>query len=334
MIAEYNETFRSAWDRFVMEESCNGTFLQTRNFLEYHPEGKFKDKSLLCLKGSVIIAVVPAHVTEKDGRKEFVSHDGSTFGGIVLGRHAKKIADIEMILEELTEYWETHGYSDITLKMTSGIFCKKEVQILDYFLRHNGFSDMLEMGYCINLQESEDDVEKAFSSSRRRDLKKALQYNPRFSELTTEKEIEVFYGLLMKNMQKFGVKPLHTYEELMDFKNSRLSDIVSFYGIYYEEKMVAGSMVFSFAGSNTFHTQYIVSDQDMLHLFPNEFTYYALIKCAKEKGYRYISFGTATLDHGKILNRSLALFKAGFGTEEYINRTYHKKLTADVKKNG
>ena len=37
----------AAWDRFVMQESGNGTFLQTRNFLNYHPAGRFEDASLV-----------------------------------------------------------------------------------------------------------------------------------------------------------------------------------------------------------------------------------------------------------------------------------------------
>lgn len=329
MIVQYDDEFRAVWERFVMEESCNGTFLQTRNFLDYHPAGKFKDSSLLCMKGNAVIAAVPAHVVIENGRKKFYAHNGSTFGGIVLGQHAKKISDIEIICTELEEYWKSHEFTDVFLKMTSGIFCRKNVDILDYFLRHYGFIDSLEMGYYIELEKTGDNVEDSFTSSRRRDLKKAMQHDLQFHELTKEEEMQAFYSLLCENMQKFGVTPLHTYEELKDFKTCRLSEITSFYGVYYEEKMIAGSMAFTFAGSNTFHTQYIVSDQNMLDYFPNEFIYYTLIKYAKEKGYRFISFGTATLEHGKVLNRGLALFKAGFGTEEYMNRTYYKDLCAE-----
>ena len=33
----YNEQDEEIWDDFVMEKSVNGTFLQTRRFLNYHP---------------------------------------------------------------------------------------------------------------------------------------------------------------------------------------------------------------------------------------------------------------------------------------------------------
>ena len=44
-ILPYKSDMESRWDRFVMEESVNGTFLQTRKFLNYHPEGRFQDAS-------------------------------------------------------------------------------------------------------------------------------------------------------------------------------------------------------------------------------------------------------------------------------------------------
>lgn len=38
-VRPYTPADEAEWDRFVMHESGNGTFLQTRNFLNYHPRG-------------------------------------------------------------------------------------------------------------------------------------------------------------------------------------------------------------------------------------------------------------------------------------------------------
>ena len=46
-VQPYTADQEAAWDRFVMQESGNGTFLQTRNFLNYHPAGRFEDASLM-----------------------------------------------------------------------------------------------------------------------------------------------------------------------------------------------------------------------------------------------------------------------------------------------
>lgn len=46
-IVNYNGEFEQKWDYFVMNDSVNGTFLQTRRFLNYHPLDRFEDCSLL-----------------------------------------------------------------------------------------------------------------------------------------------------------------------------------------------------------------------------------------------------------------------------------------------
>jgi hypothetical protein len=63
---QYNDDYENLWDRFVNEEAVNGTFLQTRNFLNYHPKGRFIDHSLLLLKDNAIVAVVPGCVIDGD----------------------------------------------------------------------------------------------------------------------------------------------------------------------------------------------------------------------------------------------------------------------------
>lgn len=327
MVQAYNDSYFDAWDKFVLTESCNGTFQQTRNFLSYHPEGRFQDNSLMFVKGQTIMAVMPAHVVEENGRKLMLSHEGSTFGGIVLGRDFKKIADIESVLDDLTAYAQENGFTDIDLKMTSNLYAREPVEVLDYFLQQYGFWDTKELGFYIHVEgTSSDRILESFSASRRRDLRKAWKNDLTFRELEDEEEIGEFYRLLEANMQKFSRRPVHTLEELLDFKRKRLQDIVLFYGVFHEGQMIAGGMGFNFGEGDIFHVQYLASDQARLELFPNEFLYYSMIVNAWEKHYRCISFGTSTLEHGRVLNRSLALFKSGFGTEMYVNRTYHRKL--------
>lgn len=326
MIQKYSESFRTSWDRFVLKESCNGTFLQTRNFLDYHPTGKFQDFSLMFTKGNNIIAVMPANIMIENNEKKVFSHLGSTFGGIVIGNRHKKISDIEEILDELLLFLETEKVESISLKMTSNLYSNQNMDILDYFLKNRGFDETLELGYFVDLfQIKTDEMEMSFNGSRRRSLRKALRNKLIFRRLESDEEIGDFYSVLCNNMKKFAIIPLHSLDELLDFKNNRLQDIVSFYGVYDQYELIAGSMVFRFGDKKVFHTQYLAADQEKLSLYPSEYLYYSLIKYAKEHEYKYLSFGTATLDHGKVLNKSLAQFKEGFGTDSYVNRTYHKK---------
>lgn len=327
MIVIYDESYKKAWDRFVMTESCNGTFLQTRNFLDYHPEGRFKDSSLMFMKGNNIVAVIPANIVLEDGRKIIYSHLGSTFGGIILGKSYKKISDIEEIFDDLMFFLQKEEIAYISLKMTSNLYSNQKMDILDYYLQNRGFTSTLELGYFVELESMNvEEIEISFNSSRRRGLRKSLKCEMLFKKIEADEEIEVFYKILCNNMEKFSTTPIHSLEELLEFKNARLDNIVSFYGVYRQEDMVAGSMVFDFGSGKLFHTQYLATDQSKLDLYPSEFLYYSLIRTAKMQGYKYLSFGTSTLEHGSTLNKSLAQFKEGFGTETYVNRTYHKRF--------
>ena len=157
---------------------------------------------------------------------------------------------------------------------------------------------------------------------KRRKLSKARKQGLTFKKLCTDAEVVEFYNVLKENMKKFNTVPIHTKEEILDFKNVRLADVTSFYGVYHEDKMIAGSMVWNFCNHKVFHTQYLASLHDYLDMCPNEFLYAALIQSAKEEDYKFLSYGTASLNSGKTYNESLGMYKEGFNTDSYMNRCY------------
>lgn len=320
-IEQFSTDLEKEWDRFVLKESTNGTFLQSRNFLNYHPEGRFKDASLVVKKGNAIVAVIPAN---REGQS-IISHRGSTFGGVVLEKHALKVSVLENIFKALNDYCVENSINEIVLKQTGNIFCKEDTSLLDYFLFLNGYEVSYELGYWIDYTDYPEDIISAFSSSRRRDYRYSLKSDFRFGELTSDQDISEFYDILCDNYTKFGKNPVHTLAELIEFKKSRLKDIVRFFGVFEENQMIAGGMTFSF-DHRVIHTQYLAVRQDKTNFFANEFLYTNLIKTGKEDGFEKFSFGTSTLESGKVLNKPLAQFKEGFGTQTFLNITYRKKF--------
>ena len=80
-VQPYTADQEAAWDRFVMQESGNGTFLQTRNFLNYHPAGRFEDASLVVTnEHDAIVAVVPAAVQQRKAPDNTDTPPGCTCG--------------------------------------------------------------------------------------------------------------------------------------------------------------------------------------------------------------------------------------------------------------
>jgi len=322
IIEKYNEAYKKKWDKFVINDSMNGTFLQTRNFLDYHPKERFRDNSLLFLSGSNILAVIPAHIKEDN---IFYSHMGSTYGGLVIGKKFCRIGYLDIIFEELEKYLEMNNIKEAVFKQTGNIYQNKSSDLLEYYFFLNGYTNSAEIGYYIDYKIYDDDIISNFTSSRRRDYRYSLKNNFTFKELVTDKEISLFYNVLCDNYSKFNKTPVHTLNELLDFKNNRLSDCIKFYGVYSDDELIAGGMIFLF-GRKVFHTQYLAVKQDKVNMFANEFLYKNLIETAKKDGFDMLSFGTSTLDGGKVLNRPLAQFKEGFGTSEYVNRTFRKMV--------
>ncbi len=326
MLVEYQEKYQRNWDDFVINHSINGTFFQTRRFLNYHPVDKFEDNSILFTKGNNIIAVIPANVVKSDKQKHLISHMGSSYGGIVLGKQFNKIADVEMIFRELDEYLSAQQFTYALFRQTSEIYEISNSKILEYFFFYFGYNINYEMGYYGNLDHYSDDLSINFNASRRRGLKNSQKNNLLFRELTTREDISEFYNVLQNNMKKFHTTPGHSLEELFNLKNKILKDDLKFYGVYYGHIMIAGSMVFCIE-RRVFLTHYLATRQESLSIHPSEFLYKELIEIARKENFAKIAFGNCTFDLGKTLHKSLAQYKEGFGTEIYINRFFSKKYT-------
>lgn len=324
-VVKYTDKYQQRWDQFVLEKSMNGTFLQTKNFLNYHPEGRFQDASVLILQGSTIVAVIPACDMVEGGKRCFFSHPGSTFGGIVIGNDKYNISMMEELFPCLEDYLRAEGFERAIMKGTSDIFSNKWNDLLDYYFFKNGWQTYSELSFYINCETLPDDIISGFTAGRRRDYRYSLKHDLIFKKLEEDSQIEDFYGVLCNNLKKHGVFPVHTLDELLEFKHDRLKEYVDFYGVYLGDKMVAGSMVFCF-GSKVFHTQYLAMDAEYSNIFPMNFLDYHLIRTAKENGFKIFSFGISTEDHGKVLNTTLAQFKEGFGCEYSVNKSYTKEL--------
>lgn len=311
------------WDDFI-NNSVNGTFLHTRNFLNYHKD-RFNDHSLIIKKGSTFVALIPACEVIENNKKIFYSHKGSTFGGIVVNNTFNNIAHIDNIFTSLEEYLKKQNFDEVIIKNTSEIFCHGNTSLLDYFYFKYGYENYNELSLYIDFQNYSSIIENNFSASKRRDFKYSLKHNLCFKTLESDDEIIAFYILLKDSLKKHNTKPVHSLEELLDFKNTQLTNIVKFYGVYFKDALIVGSMVFNF-NDRVFHTQYLASDSKYSDYYPMNFLNYSLIKEAYLKKFKFFSFGISTENKGKILNTSLAQFKENFGAIASINRIYYKEI--------
>ena len=122
-VIRYNDSFKEKWDKFVLNNSVNGSFLQSRTFLEYHKD-RFVDHSLLFIRGgSQIVGVCPACEKIEDGKKCFYSHIGSTFGGIIIGKEFYNLTNAIGMIDAVDEYLKNNGFDYAMFKSQNEFGC-------------------------------------------------------------------------------------------------------------------------------------------------------------------------------------------------------------------
>ena len=131
----YDPSMEAQWDDFVLNKSMNGTFLQTRKFINYHPEGRFSDRSLCVKKGNELVATVMACEVIDDGKRTFFAHKGSTFGGITISDKIYSASSVNELMDVLHAFIQQEGFEKIYLKMVPDAYQKDNTNLLDY-LQH------------------------------------------------------------------------------------------------------------------------------------------------------------------------------------------------------
>lgn len=330
VIIDRSELEADVWDDFILNHSVNGTLLQTRKFLNYHPAGRFKDVSLIVRdnKSREIAALVPACEVYEGEKKVFVSHKGSTFGGIIVGEeyYDSAIKIIE-IIKSIEEYLVVNCYDKVIYKITPDIFSTQDSDLLRYGLYHQKYEEENELNLYIDYDMYQEDIIKNFKTKRRGQIRKYMKNdNFSFREIVKKDEIEEFYGILSFTLGKYESKPVHSLEELMDLKNARLKENMCFFGEFYKEQMVAGTMIFLHPRTKVAHTQYLASVSDFEGYSPMNYLYYWIIKEIRDRGYKKLSWGISTEHGGYLLNEGLTFMKESYGSRHAINYIFYKNL--------
>lgn len=314
------------WDRFILQDSRNGLFLETRKFINYHPVNRFLDRSLCIRKGKALVGAILACEIEEDGKRIFFAHKGTTFGGISISSQVYSATHMDELLQAVLAFLKQEGFDKIYLKLVPEIYQRNNSSLVDYFLYKNGFRRYDELNFYMHLNRYRTDVLSQFSSGKRRDYRYSLKNKLQFRLLETEGEIASYYEVLLKNLKKLDLPVVHSLEDLYDLRFHRFPDWIRFYGVYLEDQIIAGSMIFLFNNNSIFHTQYLSSDEEYLKLFPMDFLIENLIETAAKENFDLFSFGICTEDQGRYINLGLSRFKEGFGTEYCINRSYELDL--------
>ena len=317
--SRFEEPFQNDWDRYV-RKSNNGTLFHLRQFLGYHPEGRFEDHSLLFNGSKGLLAVFPAAVQETDGTRQLVSHPGASYGGLVTPIGLSFQNSFELAAS-LVGYARSNGFDGITLTLPPTIYNRRLSNYVDFaLLQHNFVYTRREISSILYLEPSPEDNLAKFTDASRRAVKKARESGVvvRFSD-----DAATFYNILLHNLERrHNVKPAHSLEELVRLMGL-FPDEIHLLAAYLGNRMIAGITIFD-ANPDVTLAFYISHDETYQEYRAVNLLVYELIKWAAQRGFRYLDFGIFTVNMDP--NLGLARFKESFGASGMFRDT----LTIDL----
>ncbi len=305
-IERYTPEKQSAWNAHV-ESARNSHFMHKRNYMDYHAD-RFADHSLIFTEeNGEYLAILPMSEQEKT----LHSHQGLTFGGLILGHSVRSGAILEMFAL-LNTYASERGFSRIVYKAMPYIYHQAPTGEDEYALFRQGarlfrvdISTTVDFAYPL-----------PFSSLRSRGAKKALKAG---IAVRRSEDFSAFHGILSRILQdKYEARVTHSEQELVMLA-SRFPDNIKLFGAYAGEEMVAGVIIFETA--TVAHAQYIGASDAGREAGALDLIFSTLIQ-ETFKHKRYFDFGISTEDAGKTLNENLIAQKEGFGGRGMTHKFY------------
>lgn len=303
------------WDDLVAR-SVNGTFLHTRGFLAYHGD-RFRDRSVLVTgpRGR-LVGVFPAAEDPADPAV-VTSHPGLTYGGLV---HDGSLHGPAMIaaIGEIAAGYRALGYSRLRYKAAPYIYQSSPAGDDMYALFRLGASrDGCDLAAVIDLA-----ARGKVRADRRRAGRRAQEAGVTVSRGWCN--AAGFWQILAANLAgRHGATPTHSLAEI-EYLHGRFPDEISLVTVAAAGRLLGGCLFFS--AGRTLHGQYTAASGDGRALHATDLAIEEGVSIARERGHRYISFGTSTHDRGGRLNESQYDFKCSFGARGVPHEHYRLEL--------
>lgn len=306
-VQKYKSENRSLWNEFVAQAK-NATFLFHRDFMEYHQD-RFQDFSLLIFdEKNTLHAILPANRVED----VLYSHQGLTYGGLILNQK-NKLQDVIEMLFSLMKFLNENAILSFNLKQLPTIYHESssdEMEYLSFILKAK-----LTRRDSLSVVDLETDFE--FTSSRAEGIKRGTDLGLEFKE---EHDFAAFWNeILIPNLeQKFKTKPVHSLEEITYLKSKFPNNIRQF-NVYKEGKIIAGTTVFE--SDFVAHSQYISADDSKNATGSLDFLHNRLITYTF-RNKKYFDFGISNENQGQNINQGLLFWKEGFGARTIVQNFY------------
>lgn len=297
-IIRYTSDIRALWDRLV-RSSANGTFLLTRDYMDYHSD-RFSDCSLVGLKDGHPFVLLPANLTS-DGVLH--SHQGLTYGGwIVPCRHFDG-NDMLEVFNLTADYCRQAGIRAIDYKPIPWIYTRQPAQDDLYALfRQKACLTECNLSCTIDLA-----FDPGFNKLQTRHLRKAIGAG---AITGPTEDTDSFWAMLISCLEeRHEAVPVHTVEE-MKLLQKRFPDNIRLFVSTLHGEMHAGVCIYD--TGLAVHCQYIATTETGRRLGLLTLLMDYLIHDVYSHR-RYFDLGTSNEHAGLILNHGLLRQKSSLG---------------------
>ena len=316
----YINQSESRWDQFVLSGN-NGTLFHLRKFLNYHPQDRFQDHSILIEKKQNLFSVLPAAELIVDGKRILASHPGSTVGSFVVPENLS-IADAMSMSEALVTYVKEKNFSGIRITLPPTLYQRRLSNYMDFSFFKQGFTYLKrDVTSILFLEDSLDKNLAKFKSSHLRAVRNAQEKGVNVRQ---SNDFDSFYHILEQNLKiRHGVSPTHTLAELKNI-HALFPDRVNLFAAFVKDVMVAGVVNFV-VNDYVVLAFYISHDEAYQEFRAVNLLFYSIFDWAIQQGFRIYDFGTFTVNEEP--NMGLGRFKENFGASGIFRDTIELKLS-------
>lgn len=313
-IKEFSPAHSNEWDDFIAG-SNNGTMFNLRSFLNYHPEGRFIDRSLLFYKEERLLAVLPAALRPDDDQKILRSHAGASYGGIIV-KPDTSLRDTERIIKNLLDYAAASGFGGIEITVPPLVYLQRPSNYYEFLLYQHGFRyRKRELTAVCRLLPDADHTLAQFTPESRRAVRRAQKLGV---AVEWSQDYASFYKILASNLQlRHGVTPTHSLDELL-WLADKFPKHIHLLASFFEGEMCAGTVFFD-ACPRTTLAFYISHNPEFQKYRPLNLLFFHAFQHYADRGFDYFDFGTFT--NNMEVNWGLARFKEGYGTQGIFRDT-------------
>jgi len=282
--------------------------------MDYHKQ-VFKDSSFLIYKNNKLISLFPANIIDN----KIYSHNGLTYGGLVLSKESK-FKDVLNVLNVLLKELHENNIVSVTFKQTPSIYYLTPSEELNFIL-HKLNAKLLRRDLMSVIRISD----YSLSKDRLNGFKRGLKHNLVVKEVSN---FDDFWNiLLVPNLKfKYGVSPVHTLTEITLLKSLFKNNIRQF-NIYYNDNIIAGTTIFE--TKTTAHVQYTASNDLKNKTGSLDFLFYSLIS-DQFKNKLFFDFGISSNPKNGKLNDGLLYWKEGFGSRS-VTQDFYELDTSGYK---